>query len=117
MKVIIKQPDQVPVLQEIPNTLEALQKEVGGYIETVRIATELVAIVDEEGKLKGQPRNILGLVGTIVFVGIKGTEFTDIPDSAERLFFGGRNPCIHCGQEVTEGHVECSACESEARWG
>lgn len=31
---------------DIPNTLEALQKEVGGYIETLTLAPGVVMIVD-----------------------------------------------------------------------
>ena len=38
---------------EIENTLEALQREVGGYIEVVNLGDNYVLICDEEGKLKG----------------------------------------------------------------
>ena len=37
---------------EIENTLEALQREVGGYIETVYLGDNYILICDEEGKLK-----------------------------------------------------------------
>lgn len=85
MKVIVKEPGKPAEVKDIPNTLDALQKAVGGYIETVHIATNLVAIVDEEGKLKGKPSNVLGLVGTIVFAGIKKERFGDISDTAIEL--------------------------------
>lgn len=122
MKVIIKHPGNEPCFGEIPGTLEALQELVGGDIQAVRIGTDLVAIVDEEGKKKGKPENMHGLVGTIVFLGESGCEFTDVPASAELLFFGRRqgpptweDPCIHCGKPTVEGHLECGACEAEAR--
>lgn len=85
MKVIIKQPGMAAELKEIPNTLASLQHEVGGYIETVNVGTDLVAIVNEEGRLKKLPDNTLGLVGTIVFVGYKKDRFTSVPDSAVSL--------------------------------
>ena len=40
------------------NTLERLQKLVGGYIETVPcIFTDYILVIDEEGKLKGLKEN------------------------------------------------------------
>lgn len=73
---------------EIENTLEALQKVVGGYIETVRLRVgNAVMIVNEEGLLLGLPYNTVAsgfagqpIVGTALIVGVNGEEFTDIPD-------------------------------------
>ena len=73
---------------EIENTLEALQKAVGGYIETVRLRVDnAVMIVNEEGLLLGLPYNTIAsgfagqsIVGTAIIVGVNGEEFTDIPD-------------------------------------
>lgn len=81
MRVAIKEPGKKPEYKDIPNTLEALQEAVGGYIETVTIATDplMIAIVDEEGLLKGKRRNVWDLVGTIVFCGGADAEFTDVP--------------------------------------
>ena len=42
MKVIYKAPGCAPEPRDIPNTLEELQATVGGYIETVTIATDAV---------------------------------------------------------------------------
>lgn len=67
----------------MPNDLEALQKAVGGYIETVTLATDLVLICNEEGRLLGLDHNcrICGVdfVGTIILAGVDGEEFADIP--------------------------------------
>ena len=77
---------------EVENTLEALQKAVGGYIETITLSPECVMIVDEEGRLKGKPENIkatqassMNIVGDALVCGIDGEEFTDVPDHIERL--------------------------------
>lgn len=88
--VLRKDPGRHAYVVEIENTLEALQKEVGGYIETLTLPGGAVAIVDEEGVLKDKPLNmtIRGhmIVGTIIFAGVDGDEFTDVPDSVcERL--------------------------------
>ena len=41
MKAIRKKPGCAPEIIEVENTLKALQTEVGGYIETVTIASTL----------------------------------------------------------------------------
>jgi hypothetical protein len=81
---------------EIENTLEALQKEVGGYIETVTlIGGYAVMIVNEEGMLRGMPSNLPSnltasavaarkIVGQALVVGVDGEEFADIPKDVER---------------------------------
>lgn len=57
MKVIYKAPGCQPEPRDIPNTLEELQAAVGGYIETVTIASDVVIICNEEGRLQGLPHN------------------------------------------------------------
>jgi hypothetical protein len=97
IKVIIKRPGEMPETQTIPNELEALQTIVGGYIETVTLATDLVIICNEEGKLLDLPYNcdICGasFVGTIIFAGINGDEFADVPMDAVAFnaLFGENN--------------------------
>lgn len=97
IKVIIKRPGEIPETQTIPNELEALQTIVGGYIETVTLATDLVIICNEEGKLLDLPYNcdICGasFVGTIIFAGINGDEFADVPMDAVAFnaLFGENN--------------------------
>ena len=89
IKVIVKRPDSVPYSTHISNSLENLQKTVGGYIETVTLASDCVVICNEEGMLKRLPYNcnICGVdfVGTIVIAGINGDEFSDIPLSFEEF--------------------------------
>ena len=79
MTAIIKHPGQPAVSQEVENSLKALQKLVGGYIETVSLPHGVCMIVNEEGKLQGlQPNFRLDhdlIVGTAVFVGVDGDQF------------------------------------------
>lgn len=83
MKALRKKPGDVFTAIEIPNTLPALQAEVGGYIECVALTKDSCIICNEEGLLRGLPfnTNINGnvYVGTILVVGVKGEEFTDVP--------------------------------------
>lgn len=82
---VIKDPGEQPIVANIPNTLEALQKAVGGHIEAVTIASDLALICNEEGLLMGLPYNHtvceLPFVGPIVAVGANGDVFTSLtPD-------------------------------------
>ena len=89
MKVIIKEPEVASYGADIPNTLEDLQKVVGGYIETLSAMPGLVIICNEEGRLQGLKHNCefagIDFVGTIIFAGTDGDEFTDISDDLARL--------------------------------
>ena len=88
MKVLIVEPGKDPREEDIKNDLVALQEIVGGYIETVTLEDGVVAIVDEEGKLKRRTANKYiphlhdMLVGTIVIAGMDAWEgeFTDLPE-------------------------------------
>lgn len=86
--VYTKQPGCMYRQKTIPNTLEALQAEVGGYIEAVTIhgATDaIVVICDEEGRLKGYEPNCtiagISFVGPIVVCGQELDEFASFPFS------------------------------------
>ena len=54
--VVIKRPGEEPVVEPLfDNTLEAFQREVGGFIETVTFATDMCLICNEDGRIKGLP--------------------------------------------------------------
>lgn len=58
MKVLKVEPGELPYLKEIDRGLEALQKEVGGYIQATYPFEDMVAIIcNDEGKLLGLPLN------------------------------------------------------------
>lgn len=83
MKILRKKVGCEPEIVEVENTLEALQREVGGYIETVTITRDACIVVNEEGIINDLPFNTrlfgLQLFGTILIVGVDGDEFTDLP--------------------------------------
>ena len=85
MKAIRKKPGCEPEVIGIDNTLAALQQEVGGYIETVTIASDAVIICNEEGRLCGLPYNCrfvgVDFVGTILVAGRNKDEFCDVPEA------------------------------------
>ena len=89
MRVLIKEPGDAWEVAEVENTLDALQKAVGGYIETLPVVAtdsneKAVMVMDEEGRLKGKEHNIticgVNIVGTMLLCGQDGDEFTDVPD-------------------------------------
>lgn len=69
----------------VPNKLEVLQELVGGYIETLPVATDCCVICNEEGRILGMPENCnfcgIDFAGPILLVGVDGDEFTDCPMS------------------------------------
>lgn len=102
IKAIVKRADEpFGHVAYISNTLENLQKIVGGYIETVTLPHDVVIICDEEGMLKGKPHNCTILpnrtfmrqhfVGDIIAVGADGDQFADVPidmDIWKRVYLG-----------------------------
>lgn len=90
IKVIVKRIDEeVGHMTHISNTLENLQKTVGGYIETVTLPGGVVVICDEEGVIKGKdynctifPQNVgarESFLGDIIVCGARGSELSDVP--------------------------------------
>lgn len=81
MRIWIKEPNKEILPAEIDNTLEAMQKVVGGYIESYVLSPTETVICNEEGKIRDLPYNcyIEGeyFYGTIFICGIAGAEFTD----------------------------------------
>lgn len=94
--------DEAPYMKVIPNTLEAFQELVDGYIEVIPIGTGALAIVNEEG-LFTQEFNCeyFGalLHGTIVVCGDGGEDFEDCPqiflDMANIVTMGIRFAQLH----------------------
>ncbi len=91
--VLVKEPGRNPRHVNISDTLENLQKTVGGYIEAVTLCSGLVVLCDEESRLKGKECccEIGGMefVGTVILAGVDGDEFADLPlewSEIKRLF-------------------------------
>lgn len=59
MKILaIARYDEEPVVQEINNTLEDMQRYVMGYIETVTLSETAMLVCNEEGKLIYSKQNL-----------------------------------------------------------
>lgn len=101
IRVIIKRQGEAAFEATVENELRPLQEWVGGYIEAYRLNTrpDILAIVNEEGRLLGLPVNCKlngeTFMGTILLVGVKGEEFADCPISlaAAKTMFPGLRWC------------------------
>lgn len=86
MKAILIPAEGEARIIELDNELKALQKAVGGYIETVTMSGDCCLVCDEEGLLKGKPLNKaasrLGtpFVGDVLVCGVDYDRFTDVPE-------------------------------------
>lgn len=89
IKVIVLEVGKKAEIRTIVNSLETLQKTVGGWLELVHLdrngrpeQRRVAILVDEEGYLKQLPFNIrlagLDIVGTIVISGIRNGEFISL---------------------------------------
>ena len=89
IEAVTKRPGGRPIHTWITPSLKNLQAYVGGYIETVTLASDLVIICNEEGRLIGLPYNCnicgVSLVGDIIICGVKGDKFADLPCSYAEL--------------------------------
>ena len=90
INVLVIEPGKVPYEKQIPDTLEAKQQIVGGYIEALYPYDDMVALVcNEEGKLTGQPLNRALLdenkklydiiAGTFFICGLSEDDFASLP--------------------------------------
>lgn len=87
IKTLVKLPKFPAHYEFVENTLEAMQKVVGGYIETVTFKNGLCIICDEEGRIKARPYNCeiegVEFYGKIMIVGIEGDEFASFTHEKE----------------------------------
>jgi len=93
IKVLKVAPGQAPERITMPNTLEAFQEAVGGYIETVGLDANAVLVCNEEGKLSGLPANrqVGGdtIAGTFLIVGAEDGDFCSLSDG-DAAHYAGR---------------------------
>ncbi len=85
ISVLKIEPGAVPKVVVMPNTLEAFQAAVGGYIEAVTLDANSVLVCNEEGKLNGLPANrqVGGdiIAGTFLIVGADDGDFCSLSDA------------------------------------
>lgn len=97
MRVVRVQPGQMAEVIDIENSLDALQKEVGGYIQMIYPFKDTVGIVcNEEGKLMGLPANKVllradgsaydVLVGTFLMVNLSDDDLMDFTEAQAKYW-------------------------------
>lgn len=99
--VVVKQPGKEPVSKTIPNTLEAYQKEVEGYIECVCFRGYTM-VCNEEGKITGlEPNFGFGddvIMGNVIFTRSNSEgEFVSLNEQDVKKVFA-LFTCTNCGQ-------------------
>lgn len=91
LKVLVVEPMKPCEVREIPDTLEAMQRTVGGHIESVSFEGEAI-VCNENGKILDLPYNrpLLdesGLIpldilhGTFFVTGVSGESFVSLTDA------------------------------------
>ncbi len=85
MKILKIEVGKAPTIKEIPNTLTALQSEVGGLIEPICLGDGCLLVGNEEGKINGMaPNRWLGtediVCGPFFICGDDGEDFTSLTD-------------------------------------
>jgi hypothetical protein len=87
ISVIVKEPGKKPKRRTVTNKLATFQKVVGGHIETVTLAENIVLVVNEDGIPLGLPYNcnMFGhtIYGTLMLVGTEGEDFCSLPYEIE----------------------------------
>lgn len=83
IKIVVQNPGEISTIAEVDNTLEAMHKLVGGYLETLTLNNGLVLVMDEEGRLKGLPENVRcvqagTIVGRIFITRAEGESFVSL---------------------------------------
>ena len=85
MRVVYVEPNKTPRVMEMPHTLEAEQKAVGGLIELVYNDDDTAIVCNDEGKLIGMEGNRRLGNGTIIagpffVVGLTEDDFRSLTD-------------------------------------
>ena len=107
IEILYKEPNKNPVKRKIPNTLEEMQKIVGGYIEVVGYKDALL-ICNEEGKLMGLEPNIsLGndiICGSFFIAGddCENADFISLTESQFEKFMKEFSNELQCECELEE---------------
>lgn len=101
IRVLIKAPGEGVRIRVIENSAESFQEVIGcRTVAHVKLEDDLTLLVDDDGKLKESPPNLLIpgdiVVGTVIFAGIKGDRLASI------------------SAEYTRGLIEAFGMEAEA---
>lgn len=92
MKIVVVEPYKTPYVKEIDGELKTMQNIVGGYIQMVYLTNEVALICNEEGKIKGLPRNRTLFemqdinAGTFFICGIDQDDFASLKDEQAEYY-------------------------------
>ena len=85
IRVLVYRPGQPSMVEEHGRSLEAQQKLVEGYIESVSLGDGIFMTCNEEGKLKGLAPNFVlpgdVIVGTVFFHRVEDAEAVSLTDA------------------------------------
>lgn len=94
--VLVVEPERKPYTKVIDNTLESLQREVGGNIQAIYPFEDVAIICDEEAKLNSKPLNrslrdssgeIYDIIaGTFLVVGLTEDNFGSLSDEQMKKY-------------------------------
>ena len=89
MRVIMCPVDRAPYVTWIEDSLENLQRAVGGCIECFTFAKDAAIICNEEGRMMGLPGNkslfLSGFRGDCVVCGVDGEIFSSLKDENRKM--------------------------------
>ena len=89
IRAVVKLPKMKAAVMEIENDLDALQRLVGGRIETVTWTDEVCILCNEEWRILKLKKNMrfLGMEfgGPVAFVGTRGDEFTSLSEKSAEM--------------------------------
>jgi len=109
MKVVIKEYDEYPRIEEVDAiTLEYMQEVVGGYIEHLSLTDTIDMWFNEEGKLIPLPTNIFMVDGVKVIDTIQGNIlFTSCDDDGNTIGLDERDieNIIDWGKRLDGGYI------------
>ena len=108
LRAVYVEPNKPAYETEIENTLKALQRAVGGYIEAVSISDGISLVCNEEGKLDNLPGNrrigIDIIAGSFVIVGNGEEDFRSLTDEETNKYLEE----FAQPEEISEEEVENS---------
>ena len=88
IRVVMCPVDRAPYVTWIEDSLENLQRTVGGYIEYFTFAKDAVIVCNEEGRMMGLPENksllLSGFRGDCFICGVDGENFVSLGDEQRK---------------------------------
>ena len=88
IQVIMCPAERAPYVANIQDSMENMQKIVGGYIETATIATDTIIVCNGEGRIIGLPENnslpVSGFCGDCFLCGVEEYQLASLGEETKR---------------------------------